>query len=539
MILLSKYDAYRWHEKLNAYVKGYFHDQGTSHLEIIEKMLNFKSLEEFTGLFSKLNGEFSGVMETDDFIFACVDYQRSFPLFFTNIKGDLVISDSPDAVLRIIAEPTADLLAVRELRLSGTTFGDRTLYQEIRTLGSGEALFFDKKTENLEIVEYIEFENKPLSQAPVEELFEEMVEVYENAFKNSLSDLGDRTLVVPIKNGWWERLLMKQVKDLGLKKVILYSYGSIANKDVDEARKIAEYYGYPWHMIEYTGIDWFVWYTGPDFREYKRYSTLYNGVPNIEEYLAIKRLTEKKIIPEDSVFMNVCFTGYLRGESIPKNFLYEERLTDKILKNEILLELSSNVDWHLEDYLKKDEFIDDIFRLHKSTGYLDDKSYTWKLKYAYWKERIGKYASNGRRIYEMYGYTWKNLQIEKNIVDFWSKVPANIKYKGILQNTYDRKYNQDLLDFIGSEPSKVAPDPKLDFKDRLRNTFPALYRRYEFKKKSKGLVKAYDEDPLLWYNIVSRRDFEKMRPKITNILGMLSIKYIWDFMKENNFDLGE
>ena len=539
MILLSKYDAYRWEEKLSTYVKGYFHDRKTRHEDIIEDMLKAERLEDFTGIIKDLNGEFSAVRESDDFIFAGVDYLRSFPLFYAHIKGELVVSDSPDAILRIIPDPTADRLAMKELRISGTTFGDRTLYQEIRTLGAGEALFYDKKTKKLSVVEYFDFSLAKPEIKSDEEYLEEMEEVYSKAFESSLQGLEDETLVVPIRNAWWERLMMRKIKDMGLKKVILYSYGSIENKDVEDARKIAEYYGYPWYMIEYTGIDWFVWYTGTDYRDYKSYSTLYNGVPNIEEYLAIKSLYEKSIIPQGSIFMNVCFTGFVRGDILPKNLLYAKNPSDKLVNTEIMSTLASNVKWRAKDYKCREEFLQDIFRLHWSRDDFEERSPIWKLRYAYWKERVGKYSTNARRIYEMFGYRWRNVQMDRRILDYWAKLPEDVKYKRTIQNLYDKKYNQDLLDYLGAKPIEVRTDTSLNMADHLKNAFPEAYRKHRAKKKSRALRQAYDLDPLLWYNIVSRRDFEQLRPNITNILGLLSIQYIWDFIKENDFDLGD
>ncbi len=538
MILLSKYDAFRWHEKLSTYLKGYFYNENISHEDIIEKMLGYENLSRYTNLFSELNGEFAACRETEDYIFACSDYTRSFPLFYSVTKDEFIISDSPDAIRRILPTNSIDEQAMWELRISGTTFGDKTLYKEIKTLGSGEALFYDKNTKELEIVEYIDFDPYNASDSSPEELLKEMKATYDEAIEESLGHLQDQTIVVPIKNGWWERILMDGIKRLGLKKVILYSYGAKDHPNVEHGRKIAEYYGYPWHMIEYTPIEWFTWAIGKDYKKYVNYSTRYNSVPNIEEYLAIKALKTKNIIPDDAILLNVCFTGFLRGDMLPRVFLHEEKITDKILHKEVLREIASNVKWQRGDYIRQNQYINDIFRLPLANGDYEKKSVVWKFKYAYWKERVGKHSSNSRRMYEMFGYRWRNVQIQKKITDFWSKVPHKMRYQGILQNMYDKTYNQDLLDYLGCDPYPVRHKTELDLMDKFSLKFPDLYRKYEFRKKSNKIRTAYDDDPLLWYNIISRRDFNRMRPEVSYILGVQSIKYIWSFLKENDFEIG-
>lgn len=536
MILLSKYDAFRWQEKLSTYVKGYFHDRDLTHEDLLEKMLKFKSLDEFTGLFQGVNGEFSATRETEDFIFACSDYTRSFPIFYAQVPGDFIVSDSPDAIRRVLPKTSIDETAMWELRIGGTTFGERTLYNEIKSLGSGEALFFDKKTNELKVVEYLDFDSCEESDQTEDELLEELKEVYERAIENALGHLQDETLVVPLANGWWERVLMKKIKELGLRKVILYSHGSLTNPGIDQARKIAEYYGYPWYMVEYKPIEWFKWYIGTDYREFLSYSTRYNSVPNIGQYLAIKALTEKKVIPKDAIFINVSFVGFMMGDVLPRIFLYPDKITDEVLHTEVFRLIGSNVRWKRRDYQNKDKYIEDIFKFHPAGQ--SDKSWLWKLNYAYWKERVGKYTTNTRRIYEMYGYRWINIQMERSITDFWSKVPAAMRYQGILQHRYDALYNKEILAYLDCKPYPLRYDMTLDFKDRLRLSFPDKCRKLEFKRQSNALRDQYDSHPLLWYNIVSRRDFDRMRPEIANMLGLLSIKYIWDFLKENNFEIG-
>lgn len=534
MILLSRNDAFRWHEYLECYLKGYFYETDLNHRLIIEDLLNIGDIEGYKNYLNSLNGEFSMLRESEDFIVAAVDFNRSFPLYYKNKNNTLVISDSIKGILNLIKEPKVDDIAVRELRISGTTFGDRTLFEDIKTLGCGEMLFYDKSSGELIVEEYMEFDKEPFSTAPLSELVEEMNEVYTNAVANSLLPLKERTIVVPLTSGWWQRVLISKIKELGFKNVICYTYGGRNNPAVPEARKIAEYYGYPWYFIEYDAFEWFKWFTGKDYKKYRDYASQYVTVPNLGEYLAVKAMTERKIVPENAVFINVCFTGVLRGDLLPKIFLDESNLDEDNLNYEIMREIGSNIKWNRKDYQLMNEYIKDIFVRHRDKEEFKKKSIVWKFKYAYWKERVGKHLSNSRRIYEMYGYVWRNIQLEKNIIKFWSKVPNDMRYLTALQHEYDMIYNSELIEAVGIKPESMRRTLVPNIKDKFRARFPKYYRRIDFLNKSKALTNAYDEHPLLWYNIISRREFERFKESVSSITGVQSIKYLRDFFKEND-----
>lgn len=79
-------------------------------------------MDDFVSFFKELNGEFAVSIETNDFILGATDYTRSFPLFFCKKDRELVISDTPESLLNIIKDPKVSEIAVRELRISGSTF---------------------------------------------------------------------------------------------------------------------------------------------------------------------------------------------------------------------------------------------------------------------------------------------------------------------------------------------------------------------------------------------------------------------------------
>lgn len=536
MILLSRNDAFSWHELLESYLKGYFYDEKIGHEAILKELSGFSQESEYISYFKNLNGEFSFLRETENYIVAAVDFARAFPLFYSFNGNDLIVSDSADRILAITKEKTLDELALRELRIAGTTFGSRTLYNEIKTLGAGELIFFDKTSKTFRVTEYMDFDEEACSNKSLEDLTKELREVYSSAIEKALRPLGNRTIVVPLTSGWWQRLLIDKIKAMGLKNVICYSYGAKDTKEIGLAREIAEYYGYPWHFVEYKANDWFKWFNGSDYKKYKEYAASYVSVPIIREYLALKNMKEKKIVPDDAVFINVCFTGVLRGELIPSIFLNDVKGSKDLVKYEIMRELASNLKWKRKDNRLVDDYISDIFQNYKGIDSVKERSDLWKFKYAYWKERVAKHQSGARRIYEYFGFEWRNIQLDKEIVDFWNRVPAKVRYENSLQVLYDKTYDKKLLEAIGMEEEKMRKINS-DFLDIIRLKLPKQYRKIDFNRRTKKLKNAYDKDELLWFNIVSRREFDRYKENITDILAVQSLHYLREFLNRNNFSL--
>lgn len=528
MILLHKNDGFKWYELLECYFKGYFYDEDISHDQVMKDLLKLNTKEEFKSYLKKINGEFAMLRESEDFIVAAVDSTRAFPLFFAEQADDFIISDSTKGIDKLLGKKNIDKVAIGEFRISGSCFGNRTLFEEIKSLGSGELLFYDKKNKTYQVEEYMEFDSLKPSDKSAEELLQEMDQMYTQVIDKVMKPLKDRTVVIALDTSWWPRLLISKVKELGYKNVILYSYGGINDENILKCQKMADYLSLPWNYIEYRGIDWFKWFNGKDYDDLEAYASNFVTVPDLEEYLALLTMKEKGMIPEDAVLINSCKTEVLRGGLLPKIFLYPDKINDDVIKSEIAREIASNIKWTSKNISYTDKFMDDIFA-HVDTEKVKRNSKIWRFKYAYWKERVGKYYSSSLRSYEKIGFVWRNIQLDSSILDFWFRVPNHMRYSQTLQAMYDEKYQKDLLEHAGIEGVKELKEDRLHMMDWIRLKFPILYRNINFRKKSNQLENAYDDDPLLWYNIISRRHFDRLKTSVTSIIGIQTLVYLRKF----------
>jgi asparagine synthase (glutamine-hydrolysing) len=87
-----------------------------------------------------LNGFFSIVVKTEDQVFAAVDRNRSYPLFYGKVSGCIYISDNAYWVLKTVGDKAFDDLSEAEFLLTGYVTGSSTLYHNIKQLQAGKYL---------------------------------------------------------------------------------------------------------------------------------------------------------------------------------------------------------------------------------------------------------------------------------------------------------------------------------------------------------------------------------------------------------------
>lgn len=527
MIILSRNNSFSWHTLGDCYFKGYSFS-GVENDQLLEDFCQIDEEKDFIEFLRTVDGEFSFLKETEDYIFAGVDYGRSFPLFFTEHEDGLAISDQPQSLYYLLRSKEVDALAMRELRISGHTFGNRTMLKGIYTLGAGEMLFYDKSEKELRIREYMDF-SYPWEEKSPEEMAEDLNRLYLNAIESSLADI-KTSVLLEINGDWFSRLILGKLLELGYKDVIMYTYGGPDNKNAIYARRMAEYAGYPWHYIEYDGMEWYKWFNGRDYDQYADYSSCKVNVPRIREFLAVKRMKERGIAQEGDVFLNYHDIGHLTGQNLPKIFLDQNMIREESAKSEVLMEVASANAWDRKDTKLIDDYIEDIYSLNP-----DIESPSDFYNYGIWKEHLAKEEASKNRIFEYFNFEWRNVHMNLELIRYWWNMPSIYKYGGVVKNTFDQDHNDDFISGLGFSPYPTKRVSHLGFRDIMRIRFPGMSRRLDFIRRSRLLKDAYDEDPILWYNIISRRDFELLKSKITGITGVQAIMLLREEIKSHHF----
>lgn len=539
MIILSRNKGFKWIQQEDTAVKGYFYrDHNKIEAQtIINEIKELEDPMQFADYASMLSGEFSFLIETERAIVAATDLTRSFPLYYVLQNETLAISDSISPILKLVKEPTVDDIALRELRCSGHCFGHRTLFKEIKTMGSHEILYFDKGTNSIIIREYGPLAAPIVSERTSEDALSQFETYYQDMIRQMIRDVEGKTLVVPIGISWWSRYLLDRLKKEGYGNVICYSYGSSSNEDLNIGKRLADYYGFEWYRIELTPMGWYQWFNSPAYREYRDFASNYDTVPNLQEFLAIADLVQKEILPSDAVFINDYCSNVMKGELIPKILIKEDHVRDEVVYAEIFRELASDIKWQKKDLFYRNDYILDIFTNHLNNNEFKIPSQLWAFQYAYWKESLSKYITNSRRTYEYFGFEWRNPQLNREMIQFWLELPKNTKHSRALLKAYEEKHLSQVNEAIGLREAQVKFYRNIHPFENIRAVFPNLYRRLAINKRSSKLEKAYDKDPMNWFNIISRREFHRFKGSITSITGVIAIKYIRDFCKDFKVEL--
>jgi asparagine synthase (glutamine-hydrolysing) len=173
---------------------------------------------------------------------------------------------------------------------------------------------------------------------------------------------------------------------------------------------------------------------------YLDYSHNMVSVPPLQDFLAVKILKEKGIIPENSVFLPG--HGIFRKNHFIKDFVREHASDrENCLKADVVKAIINkhfnfwNVNGH--DNLLSDR----ISEIIESLPFNNLDSSRKVLDFFNISERQAKFIVNSVRIYEYFGFEWRLPLFDKELIDFYLKTPADQKYhKEILKVWYGKNF---------------------------------------------------------------------------------------------------
>jgi len=469
--------------------EDFFDDKGLADLFLRRAKTDFSA---FTDLVKELNGCFALILKTDSRIFAAVDRIRSHPLFYGERKDSFLIDGEAQNVKDKIEADTINPYAVEEFLRSGYVSGDETLYFGIKQLRAGEAICVHRDTpEDLRRERYYTFYNKDKKTGSADRLIETLDRVLCNVFERLLKSAEGRKIVVPLSGGVDSRLIVSMLKRLGYKDVLCLSYGVPNNWETRLSRKVAEKIGYEWLYVPYSRKKWRDAYKSESWNSYFYSQDNLSSLPNGDEWIALRELKQNKSIPEDAVFVPGHTGDFITGGHLQYIFdrgngrVTKEDLIDSILRKHYGL-WPSRAD--LKGYLKERlvKYFDNI-SLESEQDIADAYEY-WE-----WQERQAKFIVNSVRTYEFWGYEWRVPLWDSEMMDFWSRMPLNLKLGKELYLAYLNK--KDGTGLFGEDLNRKRLHRRRLIGGRLR-------RLVEYFRGTKGIygIKNYFVITFLNYN---------------------------------------
>jgi len=438
-ICLKNNLGFKWKKNDGIYAKGYLFDKNNSlkkNMGLINYFLNYDTEQGFRNLLFDANGFFAVVIETENYILASVDKVRSIPLFYGHVNNKFYLSDDARFIKEKVKDVEMDKLAETEFLLTGYVTNNYTLYPNVKQLRAGEYLVYDKLNNKLKLERYFEFRHGNYFELSEEQLIEELDKVHIRMTKRLIESLEGRTAVIPLSGGYDSRLIALMIKRLGYNNVICFTYGRKGNWESEISKEIAEYLGYKWIFIPYTKENQSEMYSSCMRKEYSIFADGLTSLPHIQDFYAVWKMKEDKLIPKNSIFIPGHTGDFIEGGHIPHWFIDKAEIDiieiiDSIFKKHYRL-----WNWFKQSDDLYEKFSRKIIDIIGSVDVCNQEEASDLFELWEWQERQAKYIVNSVRVYEYFGYQWRLPLWDNKIMDFWSRITVNLRINRRLYYKY-------------------------------------------------------------------------------------------------------
>ncbi|WP_111706604.1 asparagine synthetase B family protein [Lutibacter citreus] len=519
--ILKNNKGFQWYSNQNICIKGSFFDSKNNYYEkekLVSFFINIENSEQFIKRIKNINGIFTVLIKLNHQIFIASDTTRIFPLFYTFKNTELNICDDIEYLKEKFNLKEVDEKSSNEFLSSGFTTGNKTLLKNIYTLQSNEYIIFENNRINKKGF-FFSYATKKFNNSEYYELRKLAIEAFENAFNRLIVSLNSRTVVIPLSGGYDSRLIALMLRKHNYKNVICYTYGKKNNIEIENSKKVAETLNFKWVFIEYTNQLLENYIKSEKFKEFAHYTCKYISMPSLQDFFAVKYLSENNLIPDDSIFIPG-HSGDLLGGSqflkvIPENLKSFEIsnlvLKEKFNHNKISHKSKKAIKKSIEQLLL--EFDNNYFNKEPSSVFEDFDI----------KEKITKIIFKASGGYTFFGYEHRFPYWDKELLLFFKDVPPKYKkmkllYDDVLKNYYFNLYKINFENEIQPTYFKIYLQK---IKKIIKLIFPKTLIKYFLRKndwlnsqaitnemiksiKENGIhyntnIKSYNEVNIHWY----------------------------------------
>jgi asparagine synthase (glutamine-hydrolysing) len=391
------------------------------------------SVEDFKQVISRLNGVFSIVVIRRDFVLAASDSTRFFPVFYAFRDNRIILSDDIDFVRSETNHNTLNDQGCLEYLASGFANGNRTLYDNIFQVRPGEIFLCDGKSTSTEFFTRFSCSANEIINHKPDDLYSEARKKIDDAFRRILEPLNNMPVALPLSGGMDSRLIACKLKEYGFRNVVCFTYGR-RTKEVDISGKVAEELGFSWHFIEYNQELIAGFHRYELFEQYTRYASRGASMFYLQEYPAIKYLSEKGIVDDSFVAMPGHSGDLLRGALLVKSYpvnCSRKDMAGIILDRKFIHKpLNSSEKARLLSQLQ-----DELYELNNDPSLLPYSILEdWEMK-----ERTAKYIFNSSHAFTFFGIKTFFPLADKELIDFFRRLPVSGRKFGSLYNQIVRE----------------------------------------------------------------------------------------------------
>ncbi|MFJ8064217.1 7-cyano-7-deazaguanine synthase [Psychrobacillus sp. NPDC096426] len=430
------------------------------------------------------NGEFALILQTEDGVTLVTDKKRTIPLFYSKSEtNDWIVQDyiAPKASMSIREE------AEEELLLAGFVTGDKTLFKDWYQLEVATIVHLKENASKQAYYSYVTEKD----QDSIDNFAEELAHILHNIFDDLVARLAGRKIILPLSGGYDSRIMALLLKDKGVSdSIITFTYGRPGNGEATVSKEIADRLGLKWKYFAYDKAMWRDLYKSKLWKDYVIYACNGTSVAHLQDFPSTKLLVEEEGL-ENAVFLPGHSLDFLGGSHLPYEAILDKEFTSSevvdfiIPKHFRLWQLTNGLSHTTSDIGKsvtKDVSAYTTLTNERVTSIIDE----WN-----WKERQAKFIINSVRVYEYFEQDWSMPLWDDRLIYFFSKIPADLKYKKYL---YDYTLHKMYPDFY---PLPQKPGAENSLKNKYGVLYPILRKVYRKRK----LYRQYFEEPMEWYGI--------------------------------------
>ena len=397
----------------------------------------------FSEILRGLNGNFAVVVDSPAAIHTGVDAVRSIPLFYRNETDTIVVSD--DARSLYGDGRTIDDRSAVEYATAGFVTGPHTLFHEVSGVQAGECVSWHRGGTTPRTVRYYQYACTYDSDLSVELLCEEFDEVLKAVFRRLVDSLDGRQVIVPLSGGLDSRLIATTLKRLGYDNILCLFYGLPGHPESAMSRMVAKTLGYQWLHVPYISRDWREKFDSTEMHEYWSFAS--NGVspPHCDDWPALKELRDNHGVSDDAVFVPGHTGDFISGGHLHNVF-------DPFFHDDPRDFAGAMIGKHYslwEDLVTMDGIQDAIN--HRLEEALDsfprdtDEDLARMYEYWEWQERQAKFIINSVRSFEFFSYAWRTPLWDLDVMEFWRRIPLDLKMDKYLYRRYLSLYDTTRL----------------------------------------------------------------------------------------------
>lgn len=481
-------------------------------------------------LLLRMNGFYAWIEETPEGVRAAVDHIRSYPLFYALKNGDFFLSDDAEWVRQQVGDEVMDPIAREEFLLAGYVTGKDTLYPQVKQLQAGEYLDARASSSGINVItgRYYRFWHKEPTEYQESQLREKLEQVTLNAMRRLVEQAAGRQIVIPLSGGYDSRLIASMLKKLNYGNVVCFTYGVPGNREAEYSKKVALALGFKWLFVEYSSDMWREVWRSPKADEYRKIAANHTSLPHVQDWLAIKKLLDGKLIDVNALLVPGHSGDFVAGSHIP-DFVFSKKvhsqkdLVKSLAKNHLSNAPKSGTPFENRNFLNS-RLMDRISAEFDGTAAgLANLYEMWD-----WQERQAKYIVNSVRVYDQYKLQWWIPLWDLEFVQFWENVPLSLrKHRSWFKQWISEKFsehatNNDSRSILNNASDPSWPIAKLTkISTSLPEPIKNILKKFIKRSPSTNHFLGFD-------GLTQKNSNNKYSPDKYNIIGIYSDLYIKD-----------